>query len=89
MTDTDKIKTLERKNEQLKKRINQLGSGSRKSLCNVTAENKKLFSVALRRYTPKSEHGSALHFNTTSQFVKWCIKQVTGKSFKEFCEMGR
>jgi hypothetical protein len=73
--------TPEIKIKELQNKINRLESGSMKSLCNVTTENKKLFKIALRRYDNR--------FESTSQFVKWCIKQQTGMDFKEFCEIGR
>lgn len=73
--------TPERKIIQLQNKIDRYESGSMKSLCNVTSENKKLFKIALRRKYPK--------FSSTSQFVKYCVKQVTGMDFKSFCEMGR
>lgn len=73
--------TPDRKIKELQKKIDRYESGSMKSLCNVTAENKRLFRVALRRYDSR--------FESTSQFVKWCIKMQTGMDFKSFCDMGR
>lgn len=78
---SEDIKTLNRKNKKLQKRITHLESGSLKSLCNVTKENKRAFKIALRR-----EYSN---FESTSQFVKYCIKQYTGISFKDFCDKGR
>lgn len=74
------ISRLEKLNKKLVKRINHLESDSLKSLCNVTSTNKRLFKIALRRKYSK--------FSSTTEFVKFCIKQYTGISFKEFCEMG-
>lgn len=71
----------DRKIRQLQSKIDNYESGSMKSLCNVTAENKKLFKIALRRFDNR--------FESTSQFVKYCIKQQTGMDFKSFCDMGR
>ena len=73
--------TTERKIKQLQNKIDRLESGSMKSLCNVTAVNKKLFRIALRRYDNR--------FSSTSQFVKYCIKKTTGMDFKSFCDLGK
>jgi hypothetical protein len=70
----------DRKIKELQKKVDSYESGSMKSLFNVTSENKKKFKIALRRYDGR--------FSSTSEFVKFCIKQQTKMSFKEFCEMG-
>ena len=70
----------DRKIKQLQAVIDRYESGSMKSLCNVTGKNKKRFKIAMRRKFSK--------FSSTTQLVKYALKQYTGLSFEEFCKLG-